>query len=100
MAHTVSYQRAHIRDTRSLGHLGAVGTGCNTLSPLGSFARQAALVNLEIEGSEQADVSRDAVACGEGDEITRNKLVGEQVNLFSVANDVAVVGNELVKRFK
>jgi hypothetical protein len=85
MAHTVSYQRAHIRDIHTLGQLGAVGTGCDTLSPLRSFACQAALVNLKIEGSDQADVSRDAVACGEGDEVIRNKLVSEQVNLLSVA---------------
>jgi hypothetical protein len=45
------------------------------------------------------DVSRDAVAWSEGNEVTRNKLVSEQVNLLSVANDVVVVENKLVKCF-
>jgi hypothetical protein len=42
---------------------------------------------------------RDTVACGEGDEVTKDQLVGKEVNLLSLTN-VAVLRNEPGERFK
>jgi hypothetical protein len=90
-------QCAHICDTNSFGHLGALGTCTRVLPPCRGFTCQATLVNLEVDSGEDTQISGDTVACGEGDKITRDNLVSKEVYLFSVTDNVTVVGNELVE---
>jgi hypothetical protein len=97
---TIPHQRAHICDARSFGHLCAFGTWSYTLSSCGSFTRQATLVDLKVGSGEDAEISRNAVACGEGDKVTRDNLVRKEVYLFSVADDVTMVRNEFVESLK
>ena len=93
----VPHQRAHVGHARPLGHLCALGTWRDTLGARCGLSRQAALVDLEVDGSKQAYVCRDAVASGEGDEVARDDLIREKVYLLSIADDVAVVRDELVE---
>jgi hypothetical protein len=99
-ARAVSHQRAHVGYTRPLGHLGAFGTRRNTLPVRCGLSRQTTLINLEVNSSEQAYVRRDAVASGEGDEVAGYDLIREEVYLFSITNDVAVMRYELVERLE
>lgn len=78
-ARTIPHQCAHICYGRSLSHLGALGTWSRILSPCCCFTRQAALVNLEVGGGENAEISGDTVTCGEGDKITRDNLICKEV---------------------
>ena len=64
------------------------------------LTRQTALVYLEVDGSKQAHVGRNAVARGEDDEVTRNNLIREEVYLLSIADDMAVVRDEFVERLE
>ena len=96
----VSHQCAHVCYARPLGHLCALGTRRNTLSVRCGLTRQTALVYLEVDGSKQAHVRRDAVASGEDDEVARDDLIREEVYLLSIADDVAVVRDELVERLE
>src|SRR6266702_8067108 len=93
----VPHQRAHVGHARPLGHLCALGTWRDALGARCGLSRQAALVDLEVDGSKQAYVCRDAVASGEGDEVARDDLIREKVYLLSIADDVAVVRDELVE---
>jgi hypothetical protein len=45
-------QCAHICDTSSFGHLGALGTCTRVLPPCRGFTCQATLVNLEVDSGE------------------------------------------------
>lgn len=64
------------------------------------LTRQTTLVDIEVNSSNQAYIRRDAVASGEDDEVARDDLIREEVYLFSITNDVAVMRDELVKRFE
>jgi len=96
----VPHQRAHVGHARPLGHLCALGTRHDTLPARCGLSRQAALVDLEVDGSKQAHVCRDTVAGGEGDEVAWDDLIREKVYLLSIADDVAVVRDELVERLE
>lgn len=64
------------------------------------LTRQTTLVDIEVNSSNQAYIRRYAVASGEDDEVARDDLIREEVYLFSITNDVAVMRDELVKRFE
>jgi len=78
-ARTIPDQRAHIRDRRSLSHLGALDTWSGILPMCCGFTRQAALVNLKVGGRENAEISGNAITCGESDKVTRDGLICEEV---------------------
>ena len=59
---------------RPLSHLGALGTRHNTLPVHCGRTCQTALVYLEVGGSKQAYVRRDAVANGEDDKVASGSL--------------------------
>jgi len=75
----IPHQCTHIRDARSLGHLGTLGTWSYALASCSSLARQATLVDLKVGSSENAQISGNAVACGEGDKVTRDDLIRKEV---------------------
>ena len=64
------------------------------------LTRQTTLVDIKVNSSNQAHIRRDAVASGEDDEVARDDLIREEVYLFSITDDVAVMRDELVKRFE
>lgn len=76
---TIPHQSAHICYGRSLSHLGALGTWSRILPPCCGFTRQAALVNLEVRGGKNPEISGDTVTLGEGDKITRDSLIRKEV---------------------
>ena len=78
-ARTIPHQCAHICYGRSLGHLGTLDTWRRILLPCRRFTRQATLINLEVGGRENAEISRDAVTCGERDKVTRDNLIRKDV---------------------
>ena len=96
----VSHQRAHVGYARPLSHLSAFGTRGNTFPVRCGLTRQTTLVDIEVNSSNQAYIRRYAVASGEDDEVARDDLIREEVYLFSITNDVAVMRDELVKRFE
>jgi hypothetical protein len=75
----VPNQCTHICDTRSLGHLGTLGTRACILSPCRGFTCEATLVNLEVDRGEDTQISRDTVARGEGDKVTWDNLISKDV---------------------
>lgn len=64
------------------------------------LTRQTTLVDIKVNSSNQAHIRRDAVASGEDDEVARDDLIREEVYLFSITDDVAVMRDELVERFE
>ena len=66
-ARTIPHQCTHICYRRPLSHLSAFGTWSRILPPCRGFTRQTALVNLEVRGGDNAEISWDTIACGEGD---------------------------------
>jgi len=64
------------------------------------LAREAALVNLQVDGVKQADVSWDAVADRKVDNVARNELVGQKMCRKTVAQEMAVMRHQLVKCLK
>jgi hypothetical protein len=92
-ARTVPHQCAHICYGRSFSHLGALSTWSRILPPRCGFTRQATLINLEVGGGQNAEISGDTVACGEGDKVARHNLIRKEVYVFSVADDVTVMRN-------
>lgn len=58
------------------------------------------LVNLELDSLDEADVGGNAVSDRERDEVSGQKRVGERGMRAAVADQVAVVGDKLVQRFK
>ena len=122
---TVADQGAHVDDARPVGQRDrlagtvavgkrpwiAVGSGggggapferagVDGLSTRVGFARETGLVDFEVDGGDETDVSRDAVAGGEGDDVAWDELVREDVDGFLVPGDVTVVRDELVERFE
>ena len=99
-ARAVSHQRAHVGYARPLSHLRAFRTRGNTFPSRCGLTRQATLVDIEVNSGKQAYICRDAVASGEGDEIARDGLIREEVYLFPITDDVAVMRDELVQCFE
>jgi hypothetical protein len=99
-ARAVPHQRAQVGYARPLGHLCALWTRRDSL-PVGcGLSRKTALIDLEFDSSKQTYVRRDAIAGSEGDEVARNDLIREEVYLLSIADDVAMVRDELVERLE
>ena len=78
-ARAVPHQSAHICYGRSLSHFSALGTCSRILPSCCGFTCQAALVDLEISGGENAEIGGNAVARDEGDKITRDSLICEKM---------------------
>lgn len=74
-AHTIPHQCAHICYGGSFSHLSTLETWSGILPPCCGFTRQAALVDLEVGGGENAEISGNTVTCGEGDKITRDSFI-------------------------
>jgi len=87
----------NIRDARSLGHLGTLGTWSYALASCSSLARQATLVDLKVGSSENAQISGNAVACG--GKVTRSPgttSFARKCSCFSVADDVTMVRKRFI----
>ncbi len=66
-----------------------------------SLSRQVTLVNFEVHGSNESNISRYAVSDGETNDIAWHELVCKEMQLLApVSNDMGMMGDELVKRFK
>jgi hypothetical protein len=57
------------------------------------LAGEGALVNFEVVGAQEADISRYAVAYREGDEVTGDENIGELSRLFAIAEGGSSVGS-------
>lgn len=51
-------------------------------------------------GGDQPDIGGDAVADGKSDEVSRQESVGERAERGTVSDEVAVMRDEFVQRFK
>ena len=100
---TIPHQRPHIRHARPIRQRRRptrtlrTPTLLHPLHPRLRFARQTALVHLELDRLDEAQVRGDAVAGAQCDDVAGDELVGEDVVRAAGADDVAVVGDEFVE---
>lgn len=108
---TASDQSTHESDTMPLAQrlASSFSMGIFPLAPLAHlsvlpcwscFSGQRGFVNLKMVGGNQPDIGGDAVSDGKSDEVAREEGVGERAERGTVSDEVTVMRDEFVQRFK